>query len=229
MILRPFFPFYGSKWRSAPFYPAPAYSTIIEPFAGSAGYSLTYPTRNIVLVDADPTIAALWRYLIRVSPDEILRLPDIEPGEDVHDRTHLPEARALIGFWINRGSSTPKRLRSAFSSRTDKAQLVWGGRARERIAAQLPFIRHWRIIEGSYENVDAPPSTFFIDPPYLDKGRYYRYRNIDYARLAMWCKERRGQVIVCENAGATWLPFEPLATIKATRGTSQEVSWVNHG
>lgn len=45
----------------------------------------------------------------------------------------------------------------------------------------------------------------------------------------MWCKDRRGQVIVCENAGATWLPFEPLATIKATRGTSQEVSWVNHG
>jgi site-specific DNA-adenine methylase len=34
--LRPFFTFYGGKWRAAPFYDAPTHGHIVEPFAGSA-------------------------------------------------------------------------------------------------------------------------------------------------------------------------------------------------
>jgi len=42
--------------------------------------------------------------------------------------------------------------------------------------------------------------------------------------------DRPGQVIVCENSGATWLPFEPFRTIKSTpgsrgKGHSSEVIW----
>lgn len=37
--------------------------------------------------------------------------------------------------------------------------------------------------------------------------------------------ERAGEVIVCENRGATWLPFSPVASIKSTRGFSDEVIW----
>jgi hypothetical protein len=33
-MLRPFWRYYGGKWRAAPRYPAPRYDTIIEPFAG---------------------------------------------------------------------------------------------------------------------------------------------------------------------------------------------------
>jgi hypothetical protein len=32
-MLRPFFPYYGSKWSLAKRYPAPRYDRIIEPFA----------------------------------------------------------------------------------------------------------------------------------------------------------------------------------------------------
>jgi hypothetical protein len=32
--LRPFFSFYGGKWRIARHYPTPKYDIIIEPFAG---------------------------------------------------------------------------------------------------------------------------------------------------------------------------------------------------
>jgi hypothetical protein len=28
--------------------------------------------------------------------------------------------------------------------------------------------------------------------------------------VAEWCLSRMGQVIVCENQGVTWLPFQPL-------------------
>jgi hypothetical protein len=226
--MRPFFPFYGSKWRSVPLYPRPTHSLVIEPFAGSAGYATWHDPEQVLLADADPILSGLWRYLIGVSPDEILALPDLEVGEDVRTLP-LPEpAMWLIGFWLNRGSATPKRRRTAYSARTDKAQLNWGPRARDRIASQVDRIRHWQVLDASYTAAVAPcDATWFIDPPYVDRGRYYRVRNVDYSALGTWTRSRPGQVIACENAGASWLPFEPLATIKSTKGTSAEVVWTS--
>jgi site-specific DNA-adenine methylase len=48
--LRPFFPYYGSKWRAARAYPPPLHRQIVEPFAGSAGYALRYRSREAVYV-----------------------------------------------------------------------------------------------------------------------------------------------------------------------------------
>lgn len=64
MILRPFFNFYGSKWRFARYYSPPEYARLVEPFAGSASYSLHYPERQVELYDVDPVIAGVWAYLI---------------------------------------------------------------------------------------------------------------------------------------------------------------------
>ena len=61
----------GGKWRSAPRYPQPRYQTIIEPFAGSAGYSLRYVDRDVILIDKDEIIAGTWHYLVNVREDEI--------------------------------------------------------------------------------------------------------------------------------------------------------------
>jgi hypothetical protein len=33
---------------------------------------------------------------------------------------------------------------------------------------------------------------------------------INYNDLAIWCKSRNGQVIVCENGDANWLDFKPI-------------------
>lgn len=224
--LKPFFPFYGSKWRSAKLYGPPCYQHVIEPFAGSAGYATYWNPSRVTLVEKDPVIVGVWRYLQTAGAEEIAGLPDLEVGEDVQTLTRLPqEARHLIGFWLNRGSAVPKRRRTAFSARTDKAQLVWGPRARERLCAQAGTIGHWKIINGSYENLMPEEATYFVDPPYIDKGRFYRERHVDYQRLGSWCRSLPGQVMVCENTGATWLPFTPLATIKSTKGTSAEVVW----
>ena len=35
--LKPFFTFYGSKWRVAPIYDSPMCEAIVEPFSGAAG------------------------------------------------------------------------------------------------------------------------------------------------------------------------------------------------
>lgn len=227
--MKPLFPFYGSKWRDAKRY-GPPDGGVIEPFAGSAGYSVYWGPSSVRLYDVDPIIVGVWSYLIRATSEEIMHLPDLEVGQSVDDFPALPqEARWLIGFWLNRGSAQPKKTKTAFSARTERAQLVWSQRARERIAGQLHGIRDWTIEQRGYHDVQDERATWFVDPPYTDKGRYYRFHSIDYAGLAEWCLLRSGNLIVCEQDGAEWLPFEPLAVIKSTKGTSSEVVYQNAG
>lgn len=221
-MLKPLFPYYGSKWRDARRYAEPR-GVVIEPFAGSAGYSVYWGVSAARLYDVDPIIVGLWSYLIRTSAEEILALPDLEVGQSVDDFPLPQEAKWLIGFWLNRGSAQPKKSKTAFSARTDKAQLVWSSRARERIATQLHGVRGWTIEQRSFQDIPNQEATWFIDPPYVDKGRYYRHSAVDYPALATWTRSRLGRVFACEQAGADWLPFEPLAVIKSTKGTSAEV------
>lgn len=221
-MIRPLFPFYGSKWRDARRYPEPIGGLVVEPFAGSAGYSLWHEPERVHLYDVDPIIVGVWDYLIHVGPEEVLDLPDLDVGQSVDDLDLPQEARWLIGFWLNRGSAQPKKTRTAFSARTDRQQLVWGERARQRIAEGVPRIRHWRITQTSYADTLTPEATYFVDPPYVDKGRYYRYRDVDYAHLAEWVRRLPGRAVVCEQEGADWLPFQPLASVKSTRGRSAE-------
>ena len=191
-------------------------ATIVEPFAGAAGYSVRHHTRRVLLVERDPLIAATWRYLIRVSPAELLSLPDLEHGQTTDDLALSAEARTLIGWWCNGGSAQPKKSLSKWARMQPgdpgwSSQLLWGPRVRLRLAGQVDEIRHWRISEGDWSTAPDIEATWFIDPPYVEAGRYYRFGpdRIDFAALADWCRARRGQVVVCENTGATWLPFRP--------------------
>lgn len=225
--MRPFFPFYGSKWNIARHYPAPVGDVVVEPFAGGAGYSSFYGVRKAVLVDKDPIIAGLWRYLIKARADEILALPDMpEVGDHVDNYVIPQEAKWLIGFWLNRGSASPKKSRTAYSARTDRAQLNWGGRAKERIASQLERIRDWTVVEGDYHRAPDTEATWFVDPPYGDKGRFYRVQFSDFSALGEWCRARRGLLIACEGEGADWLPFTPLGSFKSSKGRAAEVAYI---
>lgn len=60
--------------------------------------------------------------------------------------------------------------------------------------------------------------------------RGYRCTGLDYAVLADWCRTRRGQVMVCEQDGAEWLPFVPFRPITSTANTRKlEVIWTTSG
>lgn len=222
--MRPFFPFYGSKWNIARHYPAPAHDRVIEPFAGSAGYSVFYDAPHVDLFDADPIVAGVWDYLIRVSPDEILALPEMpNVGDSVDDFALPQEAKWLIGFWLNRGSAQPKKSRTAYSARTDRAQLNWSAKAKERIVAQLDRIRTWTVTNAPYSDAPDVEATWFVDPPYGDKGKFYRVKFNDFSALGPWCGTRRGRLIVCEGGGADWMTFRPLGSFKSSLGRAVEV------
>jgi len=221
MSLRPFFSYYGSKYSIIEKYPAPEHETIIEPFAGSAQYATRYPYKKVHLYDLDENIVQVWDYLINVSESEILSLD--------MDFYHIDESsltstqKKLVGFWINSASALPKKTKTSMHKTNTQD---W----RIRVSCQLQYIRHWKVHLLSYEQIDNECATWFIDPPYIDKGKHYRRssKNIDFDNLADWCKNRKGHYIVCENANADWLPFKSLTTFKSnTNKKTEEAIYTN--
>jgi hypothetical protein len=229
--LRPFFHRFGSKWRIALRYPPPAYDTIIEPFAGSAGYSLRYAHHQVILYEKDPIVVGIWDYLLHVSEAEIMALPsDISHVDEL--RHVSQECRWLVGFWMNKGTTTPSKTASAWKRKYGAFQrgVYWSPEVRQRIATQLKYIRHWKMTQACYRDIPDLRATWLIDAPYNNEsGEHYKYgrRGVDYKELAEWCERRKGQIIVCENSGADWLPFRELGTFKGQRKASHEVIWTN--
>lgn len=230
--MKPFFTYYGGKWRAAPRYPKPVHRLIVEPFAGSAGYATRHHENEVLLLDKDERIVETWAWLIAATPADVMRLPLVEPGDDLRKMALPQGAKNLIGFWCNKGAAGPCHTPSAWMRSGACPDSYWGAAIRRRIADQVPLIKHWRVAHSGYDSAPNVEATWFIDPPYEKAGLHYRHgaADIDYARLAAWCRDRIGQTLVCENEGAHWLPFEAFMVAKATPGrrrlgVSREVLW----
>jgi site-specific DNA-adenine methylase len=198
------FSYYGSKSRIAAKYPVPLHQIIIEPFAGSARYALLHQEQhNVILVEKNPIIHRLWQWLQTVDPQAIRDLPTLAPQDPIpHNYGH--DARVLMGFVYNRGSHSPKNFAGNMGPVADG----WGGK--KLLLDRLPLIRNWTVILGDYTAAPDVEATWYVDPPYIGQTLYPVGRDLDYDALARWCYRRKGQLIVCENDTATWLPFSPL-------------------
>ena len=215
------FSYYGSKSKVVDLYPSPKFGKIIEPFAGSARYSLKYFDREVILVDKYPVIVDLWKWLQQASEADILGLPDLEIGDDIRKFDLCDGAKLLIGFCINGGSVTPKNIVCEFQN--------WN-KDKRRIAKELYKIRHWKIIQCSYDEIENTEATWFIDPPYQFGGEHYKMpaTDLDFQKLGEWCQSRNGHVIVCENTKANWLPFYAMRKMKGAYDTTTEAIWSNY-
>ena len=230
MSINRFFMYFGAKHELSRRYPAPLHDTIIEPFAGSAGYATRHHHKRVVLIDKDPVVVGLWSFLLRSTARDILALPELEDGQRVEELAICQEARWLIGRWIDIGAKKPANKRTPWAKENPHG--TWGRTIRARLASQVGKIRHWQIIEGTYADAPDVEATWFIDPPYEKAGIQYTVGSagIDFTHLGAWCRERQGQVIVCEEGGATWLPFRPFREINGMqhgRSTTSEVIWTN--
>ena len=176
--------YYGGKTRLVHHYPTPKEDLIIEPFAGSARYALEYWERDVLLVDKYDVIVDLWKWLQKQTRNDILSLPNMEKGEDLRMLDLPKEAKFLIGFCINRGSKSPTNIASGFNN--------WN-QDKIKIADNLFKIKHWKIIQGCFEDIPNQKATWYIDPPYQFGGEHYKEsnKNIDFKKLGKWCKSRK--------------------------------------
>lgn len=240
--MRQFFKHFGSKARLAALLPPPAHRTIIEPFAGSAAYSVQHatPRHDVLLFDTDDRVCLVWDYLIHATQAEILSLPvdHFLRGGDLRDLTLGEPQRLLIQRWLSISGTHAYRLAPCLlADRAGGAGTTWSEPVRFRIARQVEQIRHWKIHHAPYSAAPDIEAHWHIDPPYEANAHgfvEYRCEPLDYAALAEWCRARRGDVTVHEQHGATWLPFETLRekhttnrTLEGERVFAHEVMWTN--
>jgi site-specific DNA-adenine methylase len=228
------FYFYGGKRRLARSYPAPKYGVIVEPFAGSAAYSVTHlmPARGrptldkVILIEKDKRVYDTWMKLLAMDVEEILSYPIPKAGERTSD------------FLVMTSAVSNRIARQKEMVVTTRMPVVLE-RMFKQIANVLPHVKgRVEIINGDYTEAEDIEATWFVDPPYhvgsraQQRGMGYaegcNSHALDYMALADWCRARRGQKIVCEQDGADWLPFEHLRWARDSIGNkAAEVVWLD--
>lgn len=211
------FAYYGAKHGLARRYPAPAHDTIVEPFAGSAGYSVFHAARvdRVMLFDADAAVVALWHRVLAMTTEDLDAIDDAIHAE----RTTDPILGGMAG-----SSTLHATLGGTSRQITPRMRTDWP-KVRRRFERTMPHLHKFSITHGTYDTAPDIEATWHIDPPYQpillnsnrtlndQAGNAYRHGadGIDYDALGEWCRTRRGLVMVCEQSPAAWLPFFPLA------------------
>jgi site-specific DNA-adenine methylase len=215
------FNYYGSKSKIVEYYPKPKFKKIIEPFAGSARYSLKYWECDILLIDKYPIIVEIWNFLKKCTQSDILGLPKLKEGDILTNYNLTSVEISFLQYITQHGTVGGHKVSK------------WGARDYDRniknIAQNLYKIKHWNIVQDDFINIENQVATWFIDPPYQFGGHKYKFSNklIDFNYLSKWCKSREGQVIVCENTKADWLPFKPVKSMQGIKFTTTEAMWSN--
>jgi hypothetical protein len=115
-------------------------------------------------------VVGIWKYLKHVSPRELRRLPSNIRHVDELPARVCQEAKSLIGFWFNHGLPSPAVRRSNWARNPRYAAFFWSDTIKLRLASQVERIRHWRIVEGSWES--APLFVSALKIPFPGNGDF---------------------------------------------------------
>lgn len=170
--------------------------------------------------------------MIAATEEDISSLPDLKNGDDIREILCEQVIKDLLGFSVALGVQNPHNIVTKWAGpRTDPNGYKRDGRVPQQKRILLKYcgkLTHWKITNQDFKSLPDIEATWFIDPPYVKGGKHYIENVIDYSELAAWCKSRRGQVIVCENNGADWLPFRPLVKSMGSKNRySQEMIWTS--
>ena len=102
-------------------------TVVVEPFAGSACYSLRWNVESVKLYDVSQDICGLWDFLINCSERDITDIPD-----DITSSQHMLSLgygqRRLVGFWVAKGRAEPSNVLSPWYAKYKGSSdcKVWG-------------------------------------------------------------------------------------------------------
>ncbi len=210
------FSYFGSKSRFIRCYDPPRHGLIIEPFAGSARYACLYHDCDVWINDSYEVVYRMWKFIQQMTRKDIDRLPDLKEGERISDLKGLcDEERWLLGFCTKGGATEPVDRCNRWGEGSHYARSL-----RSRLKTYVGRIKHWKITNLDYRDMENLEGTWFIDPPYQVMGNKYVHGSIDYPSLLEWIKMRKGDTITCENSQSTWLDrWDPLILF---RGQAQK-------
>jgi len=159
------FSFYGSKSKLSHLYPPPNYPVIVEPFAGSAAYSVRYHDRQVILVKINPRVTAAWKFLLDPEAEQwVQQIPEhVQHGTIVDDL--IPGAPNGLKEILRAEANMGTLGTSGVHKRVTKIGAYNWHRIKKKLLWFLPKIRHWKLIEGDYFNAPNIEATWFIDPP----------------------------------------------------------------
>lgn len=216
---------YGAKNLLARYYQRPMHNVIVEPFAGSAAYSLYHlrnnPEARAVLIDSNDLIAGAWDFIKHCSPKDVAEY-------------RTPKIGTYTDDFLLKTCTSSNSAHQPAKMKVTKRMLDVFEYQRRRILSLLPLRDRITFVHDDYRAFPNIEATWFIDAPYqratdrLEKNRNSR-RNLGFRLLAEYARERRGQVIVCEKEGADWMPFEPFKANKNSNDRKyNEVVWYSH-
>lgn len=224
------FDYYGSKNQMAKMYPEPRYGLIVEPFAGSAGYSMYWLQKRsdikCVLVEKSDRVFGMWNWLKTATPEDLDKLMDECVLGQKSYNPFVMATQASNAFFGCKYMTVNKRMVDRMPASI------------KRMKSMLPLMERVTVVHGDYAKLPNVEATWFIDPPYqpvdgvrgngYDKKCQCSANFIDFTALGEWCKSRMGQVIVCEQEGADWLPFRVLReTTNSQDKKYKEMIWTN--
>lgn len=210
-ILHPLWKCYGSKHTGSKHHPAPLPgSTIYEPFAGSAGYSLRHYKHNVVLWDINPRVQELWCWLIyKATSQDVLDIPlNLPEGTDIREIGLSWGQQLLLRHWQRTNNISECWTISKWGSLPGQ----FSSNTRDRVADEVNAIKHWKFRKPEW----TEQGTWYCDSPYLYNYQY-GVKNFDYAAYAANVSRiPAGSLIiaceaVCPKTGKVpdYLPFTP--------------------
>lgn len=210
------FPYFGKKSRAARLYPIPKYPLVIEPFAGSMAYTLHHRPDEAIGIEADRRVVDLWNRSVKTK--------SVPPKPEI--------GSATTDLLVKLCSYSEHSLTTEGPMTVTSRMLRDWDSVHERMIRDGRWCRsHVSYRHGNYTSAPNVEATWFIDPPYQNANRRgYRFGGnlIDFSALADFVHSRQGQVIVCEQEGADWLPFENLYSLASHRGSRRtEMIWTN--
>lgn len=208
-MINPLMKWYGTKFMSSRHYPAPLPDLpIIEPFAGSAGYSCRYHEHDVILYDINPVLTELWQWILNEATSEsILAIPvGLPVGTDITTLGLSRGQQLLLKHWQRTNNVGPCMTTSPWGHKSGQ----FTNSCRERLSKQIPLVKHWKFQEPDW----SIRGTWMIDPPY--KYNYqYGVKDFDYDKLVDNISRipQGSLVIACEAVAKTgeipdYLPFE---------------------
>lgn len=234
----PLFKWFGSKWLSARLMPVPERDTVIEPYAGSAGYSLRHASKRVILWEDNPLVRELWHWLTGpATPEAIREIPlGVEPGTDIRTLGLTRGQELLLKHWQRTNNVGDCWTVSPWGNKPGQ----WTANTRARVAEDIMCVKHWEVRRPEPE--DMRWATIFYDPPYEYNYRYgFKPDAFDFADLATAAKHwgKNTQVIVCEarcpktGIAPLYLPFRDFGSRITSRRKagcnthSRELIWVS--